>query len=143
MTASESRAKARLSHVGVMVPAIDPAVDWYSRHLGFTLEDRWAEEEAGMEWAHLRLGDLVIEFVRMPDLIERPENARGYHHLALTVPDCREFVAELARDGVEIVFPPQHFPRHDMDWAFIADRLGNVIEIVSYPDPAIAETPTP
>jgi len=38
----------------------------------------------------------------------------------------------LEATGVPVMFAPSYFERHDMDWAFVTDHLGNVFEIVSY-----------
>lgn len=125
-------AGARLDHVGIMVPELDEGVRWYTETLGFSVKDRWANEEAGMEWAHLALGDLVIELVKRPGLTDADGAAFGYHHLAITVDDCEATVAALAERGVTVMFAPSYFDRHDMTWAFVQDYLGNVIEILSY-----------
>lgn len=125
----------RVDHVGMMVPDIDEGVAWYVDNLGFTLHDRWANPEAGMEWAHLTLGNFTLELVTRPGLEAPAKGAAGYHHLAITVNDCKATVAALEARGVTVVMPPSYFDRHDMDWSFIQDFLGNVIEIVSYRNP--------
>jgi len=135
--AVSSAANIRFNHVGVMVPDMDAAIAWYARMFGTSVLDRWDNPEVGMEWAHVSLGDMVIEFVRMPDLA--PQSARTYalHHFALTVPDCDTLVLELQAMGVEVTRPPSDFDRHAIRWAFVKDLLGNVIEIMS-PLPAKA-----
>ncbi|MDR6417613.1 VOC family protein [Pseudarthrobacter sulfonivorans] len=122
----------RVEHVGMMVPHLDEGVDWYVDNLGFTLQDRWSNPDAGMEWAHLKLGDFMLELVTMPGLEDLKQGRAGYHHLAIRVSDCAATVAALEARGVTVMFQPSYFDRHDMDWSFIQDFLGNVIEIVSY-----------
>jgi catechol 2,3-dioxygenase-like lactoylglutathione lyase family enzyme len=122
----------RLDHVGLMVTDMDAAIAWYCDVLGCSVRDVWANDETGMRWAHIAYGDVPIELVFRPGLEPRPAAAAGFHHIAVQVDDCAATVADLEARGVEIVFPPSYFERHDMDWAFIADPSGNVLEILSY-----------
>ena len=122
----------RLDHVGLMVTDMDDALAWYTGVLGCSITDEWANEETGMRWAHIAHGEVPIELVFRPGLQPRAAAAAGYHHIAIRVDDCVATVAELEARGVPVVFPPSYFERHDMDWAFIADPTGNVLEILSY-----------
>jgi catechol 2,3-dioxygenase-like lactoylglutathione lyase family enzyme len=121
-----------LDHVGVMVPDMDEGIRWYTAFLGFELRDRWANDDIGMEWAHLGLGGSTLELVKRPGLETAPSGSAGYHHIALVVDDCGATVRDLESRGVGVMFPPSYFDRHDMDWAFVTDVFGNVIEILSY-----------
>lgn len=129
--AVSSYAKIRFSHVGMMVPDMDAAIAWYAEMFDTPVLDRWSNPEVGMEWAHLALGDMVIELVRMPGLALPTTRTYALHHFALTVADCDTFVAELQAKGVEVTRPPSDFDRHAIRWAFVKDLLGNVIEIMS------------
>jgi catechol 2,3-dioxygenase-like lactoylglutathione lyase family enzyme len=122
----------RLDHVGLMVDDMDAAVAWYCDVLGCSVKDAWANDETGMRWAHIAYGDVPIELVFRPGLEPKSPSAAGHHHIAVEVDDCAATVAELETRGVTVVFPPSYFERHDMDWAFIADPFGNVLEILSY-----------
>jgi len=122
----------RADHIGLMVPDMDQAVAWYGDKLGFAVVDRWADDAIGMEWAHLEVAGTRLELVKRPGLASAVPSTSGFHHLALVVDDCAASVAALHESGVEVIFAPSHFERHDMDWAFVADHLGNVIEIISY-----------
>jgi catechol 2,3-dioxygenase-like lactoylglutathione lyase family enzyme len=125
----------RVDHVGIMVPDLDQGVEWYVGNLGFTLQDRWANPGAGMEWAHLVLGDFMLELVTRPGLVAPASGTAGYHHLAITVDDCHATVTALEARGVAVMFQPSYFERHHMDWSFIQDLFGNVIELISYRTP--------
>jgi methylmalonyl-CoA/ethylmalonyl-CoA epimerase len=129
---TSARTAIALDHVGVMVPDMDEGIRWYETFLGFQLRDRWANEELGMEWAHLVLAGSTLELVKRPGLQAASAGAGGYHHIALVVEDCEATVQDLAARGVGVMFPPSYFDRHDMDWAFVTDVFGNVIEILSY-----------
>ena len=120
----------RMNHVAIMVPDIDEGVRWYEDKLGFRLTDRWADDAAGMEWAHLAQGDFVFELVKRPGLGQPSPGNAGWHHVALTVGDCDDTVESLRSRDVEIVMEPQEFRRHGIRWAFVKDYLGNVIEII-------------
>jgi len=122
----------RLDHVGLMVADMDAALAWYGDVLGCSVKDAWANDETGMRWAHISYGEVPIELVFRPGLEPKSPAAAGYHHIAVQVDDCVASVAELEARGVNVVFPPSYFERHDMDWAFIADPFGNVIELLSY-----------
>jgi len=124
--------RANLDHVGIMVPDMDVAVDWYTSKLGFAVRDRWANDSIGMEWAHLEVGNFVVELVKRDGLSAPAEGGFGLHHIAVEVDNCAATVATLEAAGVAVMFAPSYFDRHDMDWAFVTDHLGNVFEIVSY-----------
>ena len=120
-------------HVSIAVPEVDTGIAWYGEKFGARLVDRWADAEKGMERAHIAIGELVIELVKMPNL--PPQNLErkfGYHHFAITVPDCDALVDKLKAQGVTVMFPPSDFERHKTRWTFVRDGYGNVIEIISY-----------
>jgi catechol 2,3-dioxygenase-like lactoylglutathione lyase family enzyme len=127
----------------MMVPNMDQGVDWYIDNLGFVLKDRWSNPDAGMEWAHLELGSFTLELVTRPGLDTPAPGTAGYHHLAITVSDCAVTVAALEERGVTVMFQPAYFDRLDMDWSFVQDFLGNVIEIVSYRNAETSIRPAP
>ena len=126
---------SRLDHIGVMVADIDAAVGWYIEAFGFTIVDRWANPDTQMAWAHLELDGIRIEFVQRDGLAPGDPAASGYHHLAVVVDDCADAVETLVATGATVLFPPSYFDRHDMDWSFVTDPFGNVLELVSYREP--------
>ena len=126
-----SGAPLSLDHVSMMVPDIGAGVAWYQDKLGAELLDRWDNPDIGMEWAKLALGDFILELVTRPGLSPDAVRGYGYHHLAITVPDCDALVDELQAKGVELMSPPRDFDRHSTRWSFVKDNFGNIIEIVS------------
>jgi methylmalonyl-CoA/ethylmalonyl-CoA epimerase len=122
----------RVDHVGVIVADIDAAVEWYAGSLGLTVVDRWEKPEAQMAWAHLEGAGYRIEFVQRAMTTAPSEGGTGFHHIALVVADCAQVSAALVAAGGAVVFPPSYFDRHDMDWSFVRDPFGNILEIVSY-----------
>lgn len=129
MTALEFR---RVDHVGLMVDDIDTAVQWYVDALGFTIADRWDNSDLDMAWAHLESQDFRLEIVRRPRLTAPGDTVTGYHHLALAVTDCQAATDALVLAGAQVVFAPSYFDRHHMDWSFVRDPFGNILELVSY-----------
>lgn len=125
-----------LNHVAITVPDLGQGVTWYADKLATKVVDRWADEATGMAWAHLAIGDLVLELVQMPNFEPAPGRTYGFHHLGLTVADCDVVVGKLRAAGVEIMREPSNFDRHAIRWAFVRDYLGNVIEIISPLTPA-------
>jgi catechol 2,3-dioxygenase-like lactoylglutathione lyase family enzyme len=127
-----STAKAvSLNHIAIMVPEMEPGVAWYQEKFGASVLDRWDNPETGMEWAHLSIGDFVLELVQMPNFNPAPGRTYGLHHIGLTVDDCDAFVGKLKAAGVEVWREPSDFERHAIRWAFVKDYLGNVLEIIS------------
>jgi catechol 2,3-dioxygenase-like lactoylglutathione lyase family enzyme len=124
----------RVDHAGIMVRNLDPVIDWYVRVLNASVIDRWKDADAGMAWAHLDIASFRIEFVQMPDLDEGESLTLGLHHIAVVVSDCAVVADALVDAGGEMVLPPSYFERHDMDWAFVRDPFGNILEVVSYRD---------
>lgn len=129
--APRAEARPALNHVAIMVPDIDAALDWYATHLGATVIDRWAEASIGMAWAHLAIGNFVLELVGRSDFIADPGKTFGFHHLGIEVDDCDETVARMREGGVEVMRDPSDFERHRIRWAFVRDNNGNVLEILS------------
>lgn len=123
---------ARMDHFGLMVTDIDAAVAWYVNTFGFEVADQWANEEAAMSWAHLELDGIRLELVQRAALAPQDPGAAGYHHIALVVADCTDAVNALVAAGATVVFAPSYFDRHDMDWSFVQDPFGNILELVSY-----------
>ena len=121
-----------VEHVGVMVIDIDSAVDWYTRNLGLEVLDRWDDADARMSWAHLQAGDFRLEFVQRPGLTVSDAPSAGIHHLAVVVDDCQDSADRLIAAGATSVFAPSYFERHHMDWSFVRDPFGNILELVAY-----------
>jgi catechol 2,3-dioxygenase-like lactoylglutathione lyase family enzyme len=120
-----------LDHIAIMVPDLQEGIDWYTAKFGAQVLDRWDNPDAGMEWAHLAIGNFTLELVKRNELAEKAQGTWGYHHVALTVDDCDEAVRSLQESGVTVVMPPSDFERHKIRWSFVSDYLGNIYEIIS------------
>lgn len=127
-------------HVGVSVPDMDAAIDWYRRMLGFDLEMRTFIEIIPAEVAFIRRGDFRIELFQVAGAAPLPAERRepnldvrthGNKHLCLAVQDVPAAVQGLREKGADIVFEKvvQGTPM-----AFIRDNAGNLIELIQFPE---------
>ena len=147
-----------LNHVGVSVPDIDAAIDWYSRLFGFVLiaepaevrpdgshfgnlsSDICGERYGGMKIAHMVTAD-GVGFELFEFLEPKPEPREdtmeywkhGVFHIAITHHDVEAKVAEIVENGglkrSEIW---ELIPGEDVRVCYCEDPYGNVIEIISH-----------
>ena len=147
-----------LNHVGVSVPDIDAAIDWYKRLFGFTVIAEPVEVRpdgshfgnlasnicgagfGGMKIAHMVTGDgngfELFEFLepkpeRRTDTMEYWMN--GFFHIAITCPDVAGKVDEVvAAGGLKRSEIWELFPVEDIRVCYCEDPFGNVIELASH-----------
>lgn len=104
---------AGIHHLGVAVPDLDEAIATYARLLGATLEHRATVADQGVEAASVLAGGSRIELLA-PTAADTPvgrflaKRGPGMHHVAYEVDDVAAALAELARDGAELI---DHEPR--------------------------------
>ena len=146
------------NHVGVSVPDIDAAIDWYGRVFGFVLiaapaevlpdgshfgdlaSDICGERYGGMKIAHMVAGDgtgfELFEFLgpkpeRRADTMEYWKN--GFFHIAITDADVDAKVAEIkAEGGLQRSKIWRLVPGEDIKVCYCEDPFGNIIEIMSH-----------
>lgn len=147
-----------MNHVGVSVPDIEAAIDWYRRIFGFSViaepvevhkdgshfgelaADICGEGFGGMKIAHMVSGDGVgfelFQFLepkaeRREDTMEYWKN--GFFHLAITAEDVSAKVAEIAEaGGKQRSRIWELFPGEDILVCYCEDPFGNVLEIISH-----------
>jgi len=152
-----------MNHVGVTVPDIDAAIEWYVRVLGLELLEgplhcdlttRGGDRRAnvfgarwgGMKLAHLLTGNgaglELFEFIE-PRVVVPDENFSyfqvGPHHLAFTVEDFQTSLQAILDNGG--LQRSKVFDVNDGEYiCYCEDPWGNVVEIVSksYADLAAA-----
>jgi methylmalonyl-CoA epimerase len=97
-----------IHHLGVAVEDLDEAVTTYERLFGARVEHRDTVSEQGVEAASLRVGDSRVELVAsLGD--ETPvgrflsKRGPGMHHVAFEVDDLSSSLAELEREGAELI----------------------------------------
>jgi methylmalonyl-CoA/ethylmalonyl-CoA epimerase len=90
--------RLRPHHLGVSVPDLELAIDWYGRMLGFELESREAIKAIPASVAFLRRKDFRIELFRVPGAKSLPRDRQipnldlrthGNKHLCFEVPAYR------------------------------------------------------
>jgi len=132
----EAMMRAKLDHVGIAVRNLEDAVRCYGR---FGLRPSRDVSVEGLRIAFLPAGESQLELLEPtgPDtvvgkFIER--RGEGLHHLCFEVSDLAAALAELSRQGVELV---DRSPRAGVDGkvTFIHPRScgGVLIELVEKP----------
>jgi methylmalonyl-CoA/ethylmalonyl-CoA epimerase len=97
-----------IHHVGVAVADLDEAVRTYERLFGGRLEHRARVEEQGVEAASMRVGTGRVELLAAlgddtPVGKFLAKRGPGMHHLAYEVEDVESALADLARQGAELI----------------------------------------
>lgn len=146
-----------LNHVGITVPDIFAAIDWYADTLGLTpiMPPRVLEPAAAAThethvvfgprfrraWqAHMLTGNGVglelFQFLE-PEVAPREDDMpywrRGPFHLCLTHPDVAAMAARISDTGGRMRTPVMEFvPGRPWQLAYCEDPWGTVIEIISH-----------
>ena len=146
----------RLDHVGVTVPDLDQAHEFFTEVLGceymytlgpFQHDDSWMSERLGvaddtvMRRLHFyRLGgQAVFEVFEYEAAVRRTEPPRnsdvGGHHVALYVEDLDVAVAHLRALGIPVMGEPtaSRGPSEGQRWVYFLSPWGMQFELVSYP----------
>jgi glyoxylase I family protein len=147
----------RVDHVGVTVPDLDSAHDFFTRVLGceymyrlgpFQDSGHWMSEHLGvddrtvMRRLHFyRLGGQAIFEVFQYEAEDQrttpPRNSDvGGHHVALYVDDLDAAVESLRSAGVDVLGEPtaSRGPSEGQRWIYFRSPWGMQFELVSYPD---------
>lgn len=156
MTVTPQTALA-VNHVGVTVPDIHAAIDWYGAVFGFRciMGPRELAATGNVEassvfggrfrraWqAHLLTGNAVgielFQFIDPPTGGARPADGapwlkRGLWHLCLTHPDVAAMVDHIVDHGGALLAPPVQFvPGRPWTLAYATDPWGTVLELMSH-----------
>ena len=97
-----------IHHLGVAVEDLDDAVSTYERLFGAEVEHRDRVPEQGVEAASLRIGDGRVELLaslgeETPVGKFLAKRGPGMHHVAYEVNDVRAALADLEREGADLV----------------------------------------
>ncbi|KAL1890214.1 hypothetical protein Sste5346_008368 [Sporothrix stenoceras] len=145
-----------MNHVGVSVPDLDKAADWYINVLGFhelrarSETDRATNPEGGIfqiypeslqkvRMAYLSAGNGVgfelFEFGSPKMETEQQANFEqtyfrgGYFHIAVTTPDLESTLEKVVANGGRQI--GKTVPIYGHKAAYIADPWGNVVELIT------------
>ncbi|MES2264717.1 MAG: VOC family protein [Pseudomonadota bacterium] len=133
-------------HVGVSVPDLAEAIDWWERILGFTLERRNVIEAIPATIAIMKNGNLRVELFEVPGAKAASEDRSqpnqdvctyGNKHISFAVEDVVALSEEMGARGADIVWVKKFPFGSNM---FIRDNAGNLIEFVQRPKPAFEAT---
>ena len=127
-----------IHHLGVAVEDLDEAVTTYERLFGARVERRDTVPDQGVEAASLRVGESRVELLAsLGD--ETPvgkflaKRGPGMHHVAYSVADLPASLAELEREGAELIDPQPRHGLFGLEVAFVhPDAVHGVLaELVS------------
>jgi len=124
--------------VGVAVADLDDAVRTYERLFGGRVEHRLRVDDQGVEAASVRVGGGRVELLAALEE-DTPvgrflaKRGPGMHHVAYEVDDVRSALADLARDGVELIDAEPRRGMFGLEVAFVhPDSVHGVLsEVVS------------
>lgn len=127
-----------IHHLGLAVDDLDEAVTTYERLFGAHVEHRETVPDQGVEAASLRVGRSRVEL--LASLGEETPVGRflakrgpGMHHVAFAVSDLRSSLAELEREGAELIDPEPRRGLFGLQVAFVHpdSTHGVLAELVS------------
>src|ERR671938_1332198 len=99
---------SRIYHLGYAVEDIEAASRFYTENFGVEPTGPEVVEEQGIIATTFRVGESMIELVQ-PTRPDSPvgkfleKRGEGFHHVAFEVEDLGATLAELKRNGVEII----------------------------------------
>lgn len=153
---TEPMAALAVNHVGLTVPDVFAAIDWYGEVFGFrclmgprVIEATGHAEAASVfghtfrrAWqAHLLTGNYVgIELFQFVDPPTRgrpdepvPWRDRGFWHLCITHPDVGGVIRRVTDHGGTVLAEPYEFvPGRPWRLAYVTDPWGTVLELMSH-----------
>ena len=105
-----------IHHLGVAVEDLDEAVTTYERLFGARVEHRDTVPDQGVEAASMRVGESRVELLASlgddtPVGKFLAKRGPGMHHVAYSVTDLPASLAELEREGAELI---DDRPRHGL-----------------------------
>ena len=113
-----------LNHVGIAVRSIDQHKSFYAEQLGAQFEHIEEVPSQNVRVAFFRVGDIRLELLEPTDPCSSVQKfldkrGEGLHHLAFTVDDIPERIAELKQSGLQMIDEVPRRGAHHMQVAFI------------------------
>ena len=145
-------------HVGLTVPNVDEAAEWFERVLGAKVVARTdpfgsdddtlmprrfkVHPRATVRVAILRCGTgtnvELLEWTAPDQKTQMPRTCdHGAAHIAFHVADIHEAVRYLRDQGVEVLDEPMHIEDGDLKglwWVYFLTPWGNFMELYQYPE---------
>ncbi|WP_025323862.1 methylmalonyl-CoA epimerase [Deferrisoma camini] len=128
---------SKINHIGIAVPDIEAAAEFYTKHLGLELGGVEEVADQKVKVAFLPVGEVRIELVQ-PTSPESPvakfleRNGPGFHHIAYQVDDVAAEVERLKAEGVRMVDQTPRSGAHNTRIAFVHPKAsgGVLTELV-------------
>lgn len=127
-----------IHHLGVAVDDLDSALETYERLFGAEVEHEATIDEQGVRAASLRIGEGRVELLEAlgqdtPVGRFLAKRGPGMHHVAYEVSDLRATLAELTREGAELIDREPRAGLFGLEVAFVhPDSVHGVLsEVVS------------
>jgi methylmalonyl-CoA epimerase len=128
----------RIHHLGVAVSDLEEAFDTYTRLLGAELEHRETLVGQGVEAIAIKVGDSRVELLGALG-VDTPvgrfltKRGPGMHHVAYWVDDVAAALADLAREGAQLIDEEPRRGLYGLQVAFVhPDSVHGVLaEVVS------------
>ena len=127
-----------IHHLGVAVDDLDSALETYERLFGAKVEHHATIDEQGVRAASLRIGEGRVELLEAlgqdtPVGRFLARRGPGMHHVAYEVKDLPATLAELTREGAELIDTEPRAGLFGLEVAFVhPDSVHGVLsEVVS------------
>ena len=127
-----------IHHLGVAVDDLDSALETYERLFGAKVEHQATIDDQGVRAASLRIGDGRVELLEAlgqdtPVGRFLAKRGPGMHHVAYEVNDLPATLAELTREGAELIDTEPRAGLFGLEVAFVhPDSVHGVLsEVVS------------
>jgi methylmalonyl-CoA/ethylmalonyl-CoA epimerase len=127
-----------IHHLGVAVDDLDSALETYERLFGAEVEHQATIDEQGVRALSLRIGEGRVELLEAlgqdtPVGRFLAKRGPGMHHVAYEVNDLRATLAELTREGAELIDREPRAGLFGLEVAFVhPDSVHGVLsEVVS------------
>jgi methylmalonyl-CoA/ethylmalonyl-CoA epimerase len=127
-----------IHHLGVAVDDLDSALETYERLFGAEVEHQATIDEQGVRAVSLRVGEGRVELLEAlgqdtPVGRFLAKRGPGMHHVAYEVSDLRATLAELTREGAELIDREPRAGLFGLEVAFVhPDSVHGVLsEVVS------------
>jgi methylmalonyl-CoA/ethylmalonyl-CoA epimerase len=127
-----------IHHLGVAVDDLDSALETYERLFGAKVEHQATIDGQGVRAVSLRIGDGRVELLEAlgqdtPVGRFLAKRGPGMHHVAYEVNDLRATLAELTREGAELIDREPRAGLFGLEVAFVhPDSVHGVLsEVVS------------
>lgn len=128
-----------IDHVGVAVPALDEAIEFYRAKFGFTLVHQETNSEQGVREAMLAIGDSDASLQLLAPLgPDSPvgrfldQSGPGIQQLAYRVSDIHEAMAAVRAEGMRLLYdePRRGTANSRINFIHPKDAGGVLVELV-------------